>query len=499
MTLNPTKNRIIVVGGGTAGVIAATFIKRQWEDNVEVVLIYDHKNPNIGIGESLTPKIYEYLSFIGITTEELIRNVNATIKLGIQFKNWSNKNDVFYHPFVQKELFGSSPYNFEATHDIANRIYDHDFCYGKDFFEHNRIPEFPFNHSIHIDGVLFSKYIIEKYRRYFTIIDDVVSDVVINNEKIDHLVLEKTGNISADFYVDASGFAKVLFRHFKNEWVDRTDWLPLDSCIPNPIPTPQPKTLPVCTLAEASQDGWVLQVPLSNRVGAGYLYSSKFTSDEVAIERFDSFLKQKYNSSLNDAFASGPGRGKKILNFKSGYWKNQWVGNCLAIGLSSGFAEPLEATNIHQAVEQMQRFLNVYNFECFEFDINQYNLEMQTFYERVYLFIRYCYTSGRTDSEFWKYMTNNTPYEVQCLGEKIKKDPLNILSMNSSIFNYDNFTKIAAGLGKINEASYQRILKERNIYDVVTRNSEQFKKIKKEVFDKSIDHKSYIEGILNAK
>lgn len=497
MISTPTKNRIVVVGGGTAGAIAATYIKKNWEENVEVVLVYDHSKPNIGIGESLTPVIYEYLSFVGITTYELVKNVNATIKLGIQFKNWMNENDVFYHPFPQKELYGASPFNFEAAYDIASGSYNHDICYGRELFDHNRIPEFPCNHSVHIDGTLFSKFIIEKFKKYLTIIDDVVTDVVVDGKKIDHLILEKTGKISADFYIDATGFNASLFKNLSPEWVDRSDWLPLDSCIPNPIPTPEPKSLPVCTLAEASKDGWILQVPLSNRIGAGYLYSSKFTSDEVAIERFNSFLKTKYDYSLTDAFASGPGRGKKILNFKSGYWKEQWIGNCLAIGLSSGFAEPLEATNIHQAVSQMQKFLSMYNFKCYDIDIKNYNIEMLDFYERAYLFIRFCYTTERTDSDFWNYMTNNIPYEVNCLDEKIRKDVLNIKSMPQSIFNFDNFTKIAVGLKKIDRQSYKKILKDRKLYDGAKANSEVFKLAKKEIFDKSVDHKKYIEGILN--
>jgi tryptophan halogenase len=496
--MNISKNRIVVVGGGTAGAISATYIKKTWGNKVEVVLIYDHSKPNIGIGESLTPTIYDYLNFVGITREELIRNVNATVKLGIKFKNWLNKNDEFYHSFIQQQLNAITPFNFEAAYDLISGKYDLDVCYGKDFFEQTRIPlDSNQGQSVHIDGVLFSKYIIEKFKNDLTIIDDVVTDVIVENQKINHLILERNGKISGNFYIDASGFSAFLFKHLSPEWVDKQDWLPLDSCIPNPIPTPNVKELPVCTLAEASEDGWILQVPLSNRVGAGYLYSSGFTSDEIALERFDSFLRKKYNSPLNDTFASGPGRGNKVLKFKSGYWKKQWIGNCLVIGLSSGFAEPLEATNIHQAVFQMKKFLSMYNFECFDFDINQYNMSMQEFYERVYLFIRFCYTGGRTDSEFWKYMTNNIPYEVHCLDQKIKKDILNIQSMSDSIFVYLNFTKIAFGLKKINFDSYEKNLKDRSLYEIARSNSQEIKKIKNDFLSQTVNHKKYIEEILN--
>jgi len=498
MNSNPTKNKIVVVGGGTAGAIAASYIKSYWSDQVEVILIYDHKAPNIGIGESLTPKIYEYLNYVGITREDLIRNVNATVKLGIKFKNWLNDGSEFYHPFTTKVLFDEDKYNFISAYDMIHNQYDFDIGYGKDMFANNRIPiedDLSFQ-SVHIDGVLFSKFIIEKFQSRLTIIDDVVTDVVVNDGKIDHLTLEKSGKILADFYIDASGFSTCLFKHMSPEWIDKSDWLPLDSCIPNPIPTPNIKELPVCTLAEASEDGWILQVPLSNRIGAGYLFSSRFTLDEVALERFDTFLRKKYDSPLTDTFALGPGRGKKILKFKSGYWKNQWIGNCLVIGLSSGFAEPLEATNIHQAVFQVRQFIDMYNFNSIEFDSIQYNKMMAQFYERVYLFIRFCYTTGREDSDFWKYMTNNTPYEVKSLEEKIKTDFLNLNSFQSSIFNHYNFTKIAYGLKKINTDSYKKILNQRYVnLDRIKETSDAFKKYKTEMFNNSVNHFDYIKAV----
>lgn len=499
MILNSTKHKIIVVGGGTAGAIASSYIKSYWGDFVEVILIYDHKKPNIGIGESLTPKIYDYLSYVNITREELIKNVNATVKLGIKFKNWLNDGSEFYHSFSMKELVEKDIHNFVAGYDIVNQQYDLDTCYGNDMLEHNRIPrESNTFQSLHIDGVLFSKYIIEKFKTRLTILDDILETVVKKNnkEEIDYLILKSGKKIHGDFYIDATGFSTSMFKTLKNEWIDKTEILPLDSCIPNPIPTPNPEKLPVYTLAEASEDGWILQVPLSNRIGAGYLFSSRFTSNEDAIQKFDSFLRKKYNSPLNDAFASGPGRGEKILNFKSGYWKKQWNGNCLAIGLSSGFAEPLEATNIHQAVFQINQFISTYNFNAIEFDSHHYNKIMELFYERVYLFIRFCYTTKRTDSEFWKYMTNNTPYDVKILEEKIKKDFLNYSSMQTSIFNYDNFMKLAVGLKKIDVESYKNILIQRNMYDEnIKNNSQYFKKIKKEVFDTSISHTEFIRSI----
>lgn len=485
------KHRIVVVGGGTAGAIAASYVKQCWGDEVEVVLIYDHSKPNIGIGESLTPQIYTYLRYVGISREELIQNVKATVKLGIKFKNWLGDGSEYYHAFGEDNAVSViSKYNLEAAWDIANGTYDQDCCYQKDFFDHCKIPlNTNANQSVHIDGQLFSKFVIEKFADRLTIYDDKVKAVVkkSNSQEIDYIVLEKHGKLQGDFFIDSSGFAKVLFSQLDNEWIDKSDWCPIDSCIPNPVFL-QHETLPVCTTAEASQDGWILNVPLQHRWGTGYLFSSKFTSNQTAIDRFSQWVKNKFGQELTN---------DRVMNFTSGYWKKQWVGNCISIGLSSGFSEPLEATNIHQAVYQMRKFCRSYNFKNFAYDAAEYNRAMQQFYDRIYLFIRFCYSTGRQDSDFWKYITANTPEEITMIEEKISEDFLDDFSMEPDIFDYTNFTKIAYGLKKINTERYKLLLQQRGAYEAAGFGAAEIKRIKQEVFSSAIDHTQYIKSVLN--
>jgi tryptophan halogenase len=485
------KFKFVVVGGGSAGAIAATYLKKYWGDNVEVVLVYNHKIPNIGIGESLTPEIYHYLNYVGISREELIKNINATVKLGIKFKNWKNDNKEFYHSFFDSNLINYYNSNFESIYDLSSNQYNQGICYGKEFFENSRIPlDNNAIQSLHIDGVLFSQYVINKFKDVLTIIDNEIIDVVKkdNSEEIDHIICKDNLKIFGDFYIDASGLSKILFKHLENEWIDRTNELPLDSCIPSPLAIDY-KTLPVCTTAEATDEGWILQVPLSSRLGTGYLFSSRFVSDEIAKEKFDNFLQNKFNTTL---------KNDKIIKFNSGYWKKQWVGNCIAIGLSSGFTEPLEATNIHHCVYQLKIFINMFNFKVMKFDVNQYNKMMSDFYERVYLFIRYCYTTNRTDSEFWKYMTHNAPESVKNLEEKIKNDPLHFDSMQPNIFNFHNFTQIAVGLDKINVEKYRDSMTNRNAVNYALNNSTFIKSVKNETYQTSLDHFNYVRSILQS-
>lgn len=484
------KYKFVVVGGGTSGAIASTYIKKYWGDLVEVVVIYDHSQPNIGVGESLTESIHVYLRYVGIHFEELIKYANSTIKLGIKFENWLNDGSYFYHPFNSTSV--KTPYNYEPAFDLVKGQYDNDTTYGSIMFEENRIPVPDLsisNFSLHIDGNIFSKFILNKFKDELSIIDDTVIDVIKKNnlEEIDYIVCKKSGKITGDFFIDASGFDAKIFGKLKNKWIDKKEWLPLNRFIPNPLKVKH-KILPVCTTAESTDQGWILQVPLQHRWGTGYLFSSDFISNESALSKFDQFLNKKFQTSLEN---------DKVLSFSSGYWQKLWVGNCLSVGLSSGFIEPLEATNIHQCIYQIMEFVNKFNFKIFNFDIDQYNQDYCNFYERAYLFIRFCYSTKRKDSEFWKYMTNNVPYEVRCLDEKIEKDFLNVGSMPPGMFNYNNFFKIAVGLKKVDIKSYEKILVDRKVIDLVGSRCDYIREVKNHVYNNSLDHLSYINLIKN--
>jgi len=480
------KFKFVVLGGGTAGVISATWIKKYWGEFVDVVLIYDHKNPNIGIGESLTPIIYRYLNYIGVTREELIKNVNCTVKLGLKFKNWL-ENEEYYHSFFDNNSNLEDPFNFSFSYEIATEQYNHNTCYGKDFFENNRIPRNPLdNQSLHIDGQKFSQYILDKFKDSITILDDIILDISKDESfNINFLIGEKNKKIEGDFFIDASGLNKTLFNKLNSKWVDKSDWLPLDRCIPCPVPFKHSK-IPPYTTSEATANGWILQVPLKNRWGVGYLFSSKFTKNEEAIDKFSIFLKEKFSVSLES---------KKIIHFNSGYWEEQWIGNCLSVGLSSGFTEPLEATNIHHVIHQIEMFINKFNFKIFDFDRKNYNEKMLDFYDRVYLFLRFCYSTNRNDSPFWKYITSTKPKEIIDLENKLSLDILNYESMDPNIFNSINFIQIAQGLKKIDKKSYEANLYLRNAFEYSKNLHEHLNNLKKNSYDNSIDHLEFVKSV----
>ncbi len=478
--------KIVIVGGGTAGLMAASFLKVTYGPHAEVTVVYDHKNPGIGVGESLTPLIYAYLKYVGISREDLIANVNATVKLGLKFKNWLGDGGYYWHPFQQKPLSGN---NLDAVFDLAHNTYDLDTGYSSYFLESNRIPQDPEAlQSLHIDAVLFARYIEHRFKDRLNIIDGIVEDVKVENKNIRQVTLKDGRTLEGDFFVDASGMQYALFKHLDVKWIDKKDWLPIDRCIPNPVPWTF-TTQPTYTTSEASKDGWILQVPLSHRWGTGYLYSSQFQSDNLAFDSFDQFLKTNYGAELDTS---------KVIKFNSGYWEEQWVGNCIAIGLSSGFTEPLEATNIHHVVHQLWVLVEMFNLEIFEYDRKKYNKIMTSFYNNVYLYLRFCYTTKREDSEFWKYMTHNTPDPVRELEEKIARSSVNEHSLPGLVFSYHNFTRVAHGLGKIDRMSYLNQLKRRNNLEQARLAATKLKIEKMVDYENSIDHLEYILSVLNS-
>ena len=492
------KHKFVVVGGGTAGVMAATYLKKYYGEHTECVLIYDHSKPGIGVGESLTPMFYNYLNYVGITREELVQNVNATVKLGLKFKNWLNDGDYYYHNFGHKfknSIDQSSfDFNFQTLHAVKTDRFNGNISYGKEMLDNCLIPKDPTAiQSLHIDAVLFSRYVENKFKDDLTIVDGIVTDVQFekntDKQKIEHIVLNDGRKIYGDFFIDASGFQYVLFKKLNNKWIDKKDWLPLNRCIPNPVEY-EFEEQPPYTTSEASTQGWILQVPLSNRWGAGYLYCDKFLSDEQAFENFEKFCLKQYGKKLSNT--------SRVIKFDSGFWQRQWVGNCIAVGLSSGFTEPLEATNIHHVVHQLQQFVHHYTFKVYEYDVEYYNQVMSEFYENVYTYLRFCYLTDRTDSEFWKYMTYNVPETVDNLREKIKHDPLNMVTYPTHIFGWNNFTIVSNGLKMIDKKSYENAATIRNVINKSERTFEFIENEKIEEFKQSINHKKFINSILRA-
>ena len=488
--------KIVVIGGGTAGIMAASYFRAYWGHKVDVTTVYDHKKPGIGVGESLTPMFDSYLRRVGVDTIDVIKNCNATIKLGLKFKNWTSEGHWAYHnfpfnPAAEAVDLTNHMYNNVDAYDILHNQYDGAYGYGVYHYENDLLPSadnYSYRHALHLDANLIGRYIEDKFKEVVTFKDGIVADVIVENRSIKEVVLESGERLTADLFVDCSGLERVLMKHLNAEWIDRSDLLPTDRNIPNPVFKTY-EHIPPYTTAEATKNGWILDVPLSNRRGCGYTYSSKFTTDEEAREDFNNWLLKTHGVPLTS---------ERVIKFSSGYLKETWIGNCVAIGLSSGFIEPLEATSLHHVIVSTARMVKQNCLTNQPWDRDNYNRLSQDMYENAYEYIRFFYHTGRTDSPFWQYMHNSTPEWLLNMTEKIKHSFLSEFDMvrKDVMFDSTSFVSVAAGHRMFTPEGIQRYLDTRYMYETAKETAEQVRKIKEEHYHEAVNHKQWIDYVL---
>ena len=493
--MNKTPYKIVIVGGGTAGTMAASYLKSYWNDLVDITLIYDKNNSGIGVGESLTPIFNDFLDYVGISKYDIIKNCNATIKLGLKFKKWINAESVWIHSFPIKQIEQEIDetllyYSAVDAYGISIDKYENSFNYDKFYFDNNLIFSeniHTFNHAFHVDATLVGRYIESRFADRLNIIDGIVDKVSLTQEKgIESIQLKSGEKFHADLFIDASGLGKELFQKLNPQWISLEDQLPTDRAIPNPI-FKEYDEIPPYTTAEATTNGWILDVPLSNRRGTGYVYSSRFTTDEEAKKDFNNWLIKNHNVEL---------QSDRIIEFKNGYWKKQWIGNCIALGLSSGFVEPLEATSLHNTFAQLKQITNLHTFTSSNHIRNVYNNFVNKMYNDCFKYIRFFYDTKRVDSEFWRYLTGNTPDWLDTLNYKISKSFILPDDIENLMFDVDSYISIGYGNNKFTKEGTKDYLKIHNLEERAKKQFQHINNNKIKMQKLAVNHKKWIQKIL---
>lgn len=440
--------KFIILGSGTAGLIAATMIKKRWGDKVNVSLYYDSNKKNIGVGESTTPIVTYFLNeYLKVEMSDFLKETGSTIKLGINFKNWIPGVE-YFHGFP--ELDFSNTHYPESLYSILMGVYNGGMNYSK---ASSTLPShhFRYVHALHIDTQVFSNYLQDKLKNQIEIIDDIAEKINSDGKNIQSIVFKNGGEVSADFYIDASGFNALLLRELNPNWVDISKHLPIDRAIPQQVPV-EFNEVPAYTLAEATENGWIWRIPIGSRYGTGYLYSSKFTSNEEARVKYNEWLKENLNTELQT---------DRIIEYNPGYYDKHWIGNCMSVGLSSGFIEPLESTGIHIIVQQLKDFIDynptLNNLSYNRMECNRRNL---TLYQEIVDFVCLHYNTNRTDSDFWRYMTQNKSEWVESFDQKCREEFLEETSIErgKEFWHVDSYIQVAQGLGMFNPESIRKFL-----------------------------------------
>ena len=395
---------IVIVGGGTAGWVAASILARALPGFATITLVESLDIPTVGVGEATIPPFVDLLQFLSIDQADFIRNTQATYKLGIRFDDWRRIGESYWHPFGTFGLpINRRPFIHawhKARHDgIALDFADYSACarlgeQGR-FLGGEAAAKAGVKHALHFDAVLVARY-LRAYSQALGVVrlERTVAHVTRRADgSLAALVFEGSETLPGDLFLDCTGFRGLLIEQtLRAGWVGWSDLLPCDTAIAAPTTATLPRH--PFTRAAARPAGWQWRIPLQHRTGNGYVYSSGATTHAAAL---DDFL-----STIDGQPLAEP----RVLRFEAGRRRVFWDRNCVAVGLSSGFLEPLESTSIHLAVSGVLQLLE--HFPDRDFDprnIAAYNATLTEEIERARDFILLHYKfSERDDSDFWRQM-----------------------------------------------------------------------------------------------
>ena len=404
--------KILIVGGGTSGWMAANLFANKWTET-EVFLVESADIGIIGVGEGSTPHLKLFFDSINVADSEWMPHCNATYKNGITFDKWSNIRgfEEYFHPFAAQvdDLF-TVPHFFR---NLQARMQGHDVNAHPDSYfletylsKHNLGPipdeSFPFGvaYGYHFDSALLGKFLAEHAQKNGVkrIIGNVSEVLLSESGAISSLQLSDGMQLEADFFIDCSGFNSLLMQQALNiEHKSFKDNLFNDSAVV--MPSEISKALPVETKSTALSNGWAWKIPLQNRFGNGYVYSSDYIDPHQA----EAELRQHLGLLESDTPA-------KHLKMKVGRVEKHWHKNCLAVGLSQGFIEPLEATAIALSLNTIGQFIQYFERSEFPNQLEEaFNQDINNRFDgiRDYVVCHYK-TNQRTDSQYWLDNAANT-------------------------------------------------------------------------------------------
>jgi len=406
---NQAIDKLVIVGGGTAGWMTAALVSNQFPGILEIELVESDTIGAIGVGEATIPMIHAYNQLAGVDEQAFLRDTKATIKLGIEFQNWGAIGDQYMHGFgFIGQRLGTVSFQhlyFKALAEgLAGPINDYSInntaAYARRYdrlatIEGTNLPGIAY--AFHFDASLYAAHLRKlSESRGVKRREGLINEAVVDPETGDVMALrlEDGSEVSGDFFVDCTGFNSLIFaKTLGVEYDDWSEWLLCNHALAVPSSL-EPQSQRPYTQSIAHGAGWQWRIPLRHRVGNGHVFSDKFISEDEATK------------VLLDNLEGKPLKDPLSIGFLPGCRKKLWHRNCVALGLSSGFIEPLESTSIHLIQTGITNLLKVFPAKGDnEAKAREYNRRMRFEYEAIRDFIILHYhQTEREDTPFWKHV-----------------------------------------------------------------------------------------------
>lgn len=444
------KLRVVVAGGGTAGWMAAAALAGTLGDVIDLTLVESEAIGTIGVGESTIPPILLFNRLLGINEAAFMRATQATFKLGILFENWKDVGHRYFHSFgaTGKDHWSAGFQHF-WLHGLTQghrHSYD-DYCLelkaalaGR--FAH--LPDEKMNYAYQLDSARYAAFLRQRAEKDGARrIEGRIARVELDGESGDiaALVLDGDRRIAGDLFIDCTGFRALLIEGaLHTGFDDWTHWLPCDSAIA--VQTESVRPAVPYTRAIAHDAGWQWRIPLQHRQGNGIVYCSRYLGREAALERLLGSVEGQVLTEPN------------VIGYTTGVRRRQWNRNCVAVGLSGGFMEPLESTSIHLIQRAVLRLVRMFpGGPISERDIAEFNDQQFTDMEQIrdFLILHYKLTERR-DSAFWRHcaalpLPDSLAHKIALFRETGR-----VFRKNDELFVENSWVQVMMGQGVMPEA-----------------------------------------------
>ena len=401
--------RILIAGGGSSGWMTAALLRKELPPAVEICLVESEDIPIIGVGEATIPTIRHFNDRIGLDEKAFVEFCQASFKLGIEFRGWTGPNSRYFHAFGDFGSYSPRAYGHQIYYKLRDAGRDvaldalslpTQMALRDRFFPPNPDPASlmsAYSYAYHFDASLYARFMRAHCEKAGVVRKAATIEAVNLDPEtgvITSLALSDGSEAAADLFIDCTGFRALLIEGaLKTPFTDWSSFLPANRAWAAPTAHRPSPRLPPYTVSQAHAHGWQWRIPLQHRMGNGCVFSSDFADEQAAL---DTFLRTLDGPPLAEP---------RLLTFKTGHRDLMWSRNCVAVGLSSGFLEPLESTSIQLVQLGVVTLLDLFPLDRDDRTAQrEYNRRMNGHYAAVRDFIvTHYHLNGRDDGALWRY------------------------------------------------------------------------------------------------